>query len=110
VLLDNMLPYKHYAAPEIEQVLQKQENPTGPPHECGAEESTLRRWTQEFPQILAGLTFRLLALANTSVSLLSMIRPLQRLYDALAYFVNPPPDRSRLAWAFFVSQSHPVCL
>jgi hypothetical protein len=105
-----MLPHKHYAAPEIEQVLQKQENPMGPPHECGAEESTLCRWMREFPQILINLTARLSSLANALVSLLSMERPLQRLYNALAYFVDPPPDQSRLAWAFFVSQSHPVCL
>jgi len=105
-----MLPYKHYAAPEIEQVLQGQENSTAPPHECGAEESTLCRWKREFPQILTDLTARLLSLANASVSLFSTESPLERLYNALAYFVNPPPGQSRLAWAFFVSQSHPVHL
>ena len=50
-----MLPHKHYAAPEIEQVLNKHENPAAPPHECGAEESTLRRWICEFPEILTAL-------------------------------------------------------
>jgi hypothetical protein len=105
-----MLPHKHYAAPEIEQVLQQQENPTGSLHECGAEESTLRRWMGEFPQILADLTARLSSLANASSSLLSMERPLQRLYNVLSYLVNPPPAQSRLAWAFFASQSHPVHL
>ena len=104
-----MLPYKHYAAPEIEQVLQEQEDSTAPPHECGAEESTLCRWKREFPQILTDLTARLLSLANASVSLLSKKLPLQRLYNALAYFVTPPPDSSRLAWAFFLT-SHPVHL
>jgi transposase-like protein len=43
LLLENMLPYKHYAAPEIEQVLLNQEEPNSLPHECGAEESTLHR-------------------------------------------------------------------
>ena len=51
----NMLPHKHYAAAEIEQVLQGQKNPAVGPHECGAEESTIRRWRREFPERLSAL-------------------------------------------------------
>jgi hypothetical protein len=101
-----MLPYKHYAAPEIEQVLHNQEDPAAPPHECGAEESTLRRWKQEFPEKLAALAASLESLAN--ISSICILPPLQRIYNALVLLVRPPPNQNRLAWAFFVSQSHPV--
>jgi hypothetical protein len=103
-----MLPYKHYAAPEIEQVLNKQENPTAPPHECGAEESTLRGWKLNFPPKLNALAAFLESAVNaTNIQLLP---PLQRLYKALALLAHPPPDHIRLAWAFFVSKFHPVQL
>jgi hypothetical protein len=110
LLLDNMLPYKHYSAHAIEQVLRRQENPTGPPHECGAEESTLYRWICEFPDILTALVFRLSSLAKTAINLLSEARPLQRLYDVLNLLPPPSPDSSRLAWAFFLDKSYPVHL
>jgi len=110
-----MLPYKHYAASEIEQVLQQQENPSAPPHECGAEESTLCRWNQEIPEKLNAVAASLESLAKTSR--IYLVSPLQRVYNALnnalsaiSIMVHPPPDQSRLAWAFFVSQSHPVHL
>ena len=108
LLLPNMLPHKHYAAMEIEQVLHKQYNPTDPPHECGAEESTLRRWMLEFPLKLSALAASLESLLNVSVT--ALVAPLQRVYNALGLLVRPPTDHSRLAWAFFVSQSHPVRL
>ena len=108
LLPGNMMPYKHYAAPEIEQVLKKQENPEELPHNCKAKESTLRSWLREFPQILTDLTSRLLILAGASISLLSMATPLQRLDETLAYFVKAPPDFCRLTWAHLVIQSHPV--
>jgi len=75
-----MLPYKHYAALEIEQVLQKQENPTGPPHECGAEESTLLRWRLEIPPKLSAIAASLELLVN--ISSINLLPPLQRLYKA----------------------------
>jgi hypothetical protein len=112
-----MLPHKHYAAPEIEEVLQKQDDPTKPPHECSAEESTLYRWKVEFPEKLNSLAAILESLANTSKIYLSSISPLQRVYNALDNAIKAfnipirsPPDFCRLAWAFFVSQAHPVCL
>ena len=108
LLLPNMLPYKHYAAPEIEQVLQEQEDPATPSNECGAEESTLRRWRLEFPPKLSALAASLESLVN--VSMTRLVAPLQRVYNALGLLVHPPPNQSRLAWAFFVSRfSHLVC-
>jgi hypothetical protein len=106
MLLPNMLPYKHYSAHEIEQVLQEQENPTAPPHECGAEESTIRRWKREFPEKLSVLAALLESLVNTTK--FCILPPLKRVHNALALLVRPPPNKDRLAWAFFVSQSHPV--
>ena len=108
LLRGNMMPYKHYAAPEIEQVLKKQENPEEPSHHCDAKESTLRRWLREFPQILAGLTSRLLNLAGASIFSLSTSTPLQRLDKALAYFVKAPSDFCQLTWALLIGQSHPI--
>ena len=101
-----MLPHKHYAATEIEQVLQEQENPVAGPHECGAEESTIRRWRHEFPEKLSALAASLELLANVTKT--SLVPPLQRVYNALGLMVRPPPNHSRLSWAFFMSQSHPV--
>jgi hypothetical protein len=103
-----MLPRKHYAASEIEQVLEKQENPGAPPFECGAEESTLRRWRREFPEKLSAFAALLELLANISVT--RLLGPLRRIYEALSLLVHPPPEQDRLAWAYFVSKSHPVHL
>ena len=108
LLLEFMLPYKHYAAPEIEQVLHKQENPTAPPHECVAEESTLRRWKLEFPNKLNALAAFFESMAN--ISMTQLLPPLRRLYNALASLAHPPLKHIRLAWAFFVSRCHPVHL
>jgi hypothetical protein len=101
-----MLPFKHYVASEIEQVLNKHENPTGPPHECGAEESTLRRWRVEIPPKLNALAVFFESFANNTK--IQLLPSLQRLYSALTLLAHPPPNHIRLAWAFFVSQSHPV--
>jgi len=101
-----MLPRKHYAASEIEQVLKEQEDPTVLPHECVAEESTIRRWKKEFAEKLNELAAYLERIANVSKKCL--VPPLQRVYDALDLLVHPPPKQNRLAIAYFVSQSHPV--
>ena len=108
LLLPNMLPHKHYAAPEIEQVLQKQEDPAAPHHECGAEESTLRRWKREFPEKLSALAAYLESLTNTSK--IRLVLPLQRVYDALVSVVKLASEDCRLAWAFYMRQAHPVRL
>jgi len=105
LLLPNMLPHKHYAAPEIEQVLKKQEDPAAPHHECGAEESTLRRWMREFPPKLSGLAAFLESLANISQTCL--IAPLQRIYYALSLLYHPPLQDC-LALAFFTCRFNRV--
>ena len=103
-----MLPYKHYAASEIEQVLRKNEDPTAPPYECGAEESTIHRWEGEFPEKLNELAACLESIAN--VTKICIEKPLQRVYTALGLLNHPPPrpEESRLSCAYFVSQFHPV--
>jgi len=103
LLLPNMLPHKHYAAPVIEQVLQNQEDPATPLHECEAEESTIRRWLKEFSQKLCALAASLELLANVSIT--RLVTPLQRVYNILD-LLDLPPDQSRLAWAFFLA--HPT--
>ena len=108
LLLTNMLPYKHYAAVKIEQVLQNQEDPATPLHECGAEESTLRRWMLEFPPKLSALASSLESLVN--ISMTRLLAPLQRIYNALGLLTRPPANQSRLAWAFFWYTFHPVRL
>jgi hypothetical protein len=113
-----MLPYKHYAADEIEEVLREEEakegNSTAPPSrfECPAEESTLRRWRNEFAEKIRQMASTLEAGAKMAV--LSLISPksgLQRCRDAIVSlgFVLSP-DTCCLAWAFFLSKTHPVCV
>jgi transposase-like protein len=106
LLMDNMLPHKHYAAPEIEQVLHEHEDPTAQPNECGAEESTIRRWLQEFPPKLNELAVFFEALTDTIR--IHLVLPLQRLNNALKLLPHPPPKHIRLAWAFFRSKFNPV--
>jgi hypothetical protein len=100
-----MLPHKHYPAHVIEKVLQNQEAATVLLNECVAEESTLRRWMQEFPQKLSALAASLESLVN--ISRVCLLPPLQRIYEALSLLINPPLNHSRLAWAFFVGQFQP---
>jgi hypothetical protein len=103
-----MLPHKHYAAHKIEQVVHKYEDSAAAPHECGAEESTLRRWIQEFPAKLSALAAHLESL--TMISKPPFVPLLQRVYAALASLVKVPEEHCRLAWAFFVSKTHPLRL
>jgi transposase-like protein len=105
-----MLPFKHYAAPDIEQVLQKHEDPSAVEPVCAAEESTIYRWKREYPAILKSLASRLTSLAKTKEVPFLKTRPLQQIYNALKLLVYPPSDSSRLAWAFFWDMSHPVCI
>lgn len=105
LLQPNMLPHKHYAASEIEQVLNKQEDPAAPPHECGAEESTIRRWKREYPEKLSALAALLESLANVSTT--RLVPPLQRIYNVVNVLVRPPPRHSRLARAFFCESNPP---
>jgi transposase-like protein len=111
LLQPNMLPFKHYAASEIEQVLQKHEDPSAVEPVCDAEESTIYRWKRDFPAILTELAARLASLAKTTKeALFSKACPLQGVYNVLKLLVHPPSDSSRLAWAYFWDASHPVCI
>jgi hypothetical protein len=113
-----MLPHKHYSAPEIEEVLweeeAKEENSTGPPNkfECPAEESTLRRWRNELPEKVRQIASLLESGAKSfAMSLTSPKSGLQRCRDALVslgFVVSS--DACCLAFAFFVSKTHPVCV
>jgi hypothetical protein len=105
-----MLPHKHYAADAIEEVLQKQEDSNAKLPECTAEESTLYRWKSEFVILLRKLLLRLSSLAGVPVSLVSAGKPLQTIYKMLKKLLKPPPMRDRLAWAFFLNRTYPVCL
>ena len=101
LLQPNMLPRKHYAAYTIEQVLQEQEDPATSLHECGVEDSTLRRWKLEFPDKLNALAASLESMVNIFST--RLLPPLQRVYNALNLLRHPPPTQDRLAWAFFES-------
>ena len=72
------------------------------PHECGAEESTLRRWKLEYPPKISALAAFFESFMNVSKT--NLLPPLQRLYIALVSLAQPPPNHSRLAWAFIMSQ------
>jgi hypothetical protein len=115
-----MVPYKHYAAEEIEEVLDeasKNETDaaarTSP--ETHAEESTLRRWrneffikmplmTQELEQIYAGLEWKGGSLIKASKGPLSCLRQAVEALQILPFWM------SRLAYAFKLLKSHAVCL
>jgi hypothetical protein len=113
-----MLPHKHYSAIEIEEVLReeetKEERSIGPPNrfECQAEESTLRRWRKEFPEKIRQIASKLEAEAKTAaLSFTSAKSGLQRCRDALVSLGFAfSSDTCCLAWAFFVSKTHPVCV
>jgi hypothetical protein len=113
-----MLPHKHYSAIEIEDVLReeetKEENSTAMLNrfECPAEESTLHRWRNEFPEKLRQIASKLEGAAKTAeVSLTSAKSGLQRCRNALVSLGFAfSHDNCCLAWAFFVSKVHPVCV
>ena len=103
---------------EIEEVLleneAEEENSTAPPHrfECPAEESTLRRWRNEFPEKIRRIASKLEAGAKMAAPSLTLAKfGLQRCRDALlslGFVISR--DASCLAWAFFLSKTHPVCV
>jgi transposase-like protein len=99
---------------DVEEVLREEENSTAPSNrfECPAEESTLRRWRNEFPEQLRQIASKLETEAKTAaLSLTSAKSGLQRCRDALASLgMVFSHDTCCLAWAFFVSKTHPVCV
>jgi hypothetical protein len=114
-----MVPYKHYAASEIEEVLEEaekvEEEPTTGLPETHAEESTLQRWKKYFSEqmpLMAGQLEQMaadLGMGESSLIRLSK-KPLQRLRAAVNMFQELPSKISSLAYAFWLLISHPVCI
>ena len=115
-LLPNMLPHKHYCAAEVEEVLRATETHTPTSQlRTASEESTLRRWRNEFATGLDVLSGTLEAIASTLQSrekpLLQMANaPLARLTEAVRALGGVPAGWTILSRAYFWRICHPVCL
>jgi hypothetical protein len=114
-----MVPYKHYAALEIEEVLEEaeraEEEPTTKLPETYAEESTMQRWKKDFSEqmpLMAGQLEQIAAdLGMGEPSLIQLSeKPLQRLRAAVNALQELPSKISSLAYAFCLLISHPVCV
>ena len=114
-----MIPHKHYDASEIEETLEEAERPDAESiarhPETHAEESTIRRWIDDFSKQMPSMAARLEQMAVEcgmgGVSLTRMSdRPLQRLRRAVESLREIPLGLSRLAYAFRLLISHPVCV
>jgi hypothetical protein len=114
-----MIPYKHYAALEIEEVLEEfertEEEPTSGLPETHAEESTLQRWKKDFSEQMPSMAGQLEQIAaDLGMGASSLIpfsgKPLQRLRAAVNMFQELPGRISSLAYAFWLLLSHPVCI
>jgi hypothetical protein len=114
-----MVPYKHYAASEIEEVLEEAERTKKEPAvgfpETYAEESTMQRWKKDFSEqmpLMAGQLEQIatdLGMGEPSLIQLSE-KPLQRLRAAVDVLQEVPSKVSSLAYAFWLLISHPVCV
>ena len=114
-----MVPYKHYAASEIEEVLEEAERGeeeaiSGFP-ETHAEESTMQRWKKDFSEqmpLMAGQLEQIAAdLGMGEASLIQLSKkPLVRLRAAVNVLQELPSKISSLAYAFRLLLSHPVCV
>jgi hypothetical protein len=114
-----MVPYKHYAASEIEEVLKEAEKAEKEPAtdlpETYAEESTMQRWKKDFSEqmpLMAGQLEQIaadLGMGKSSLIRLSE-KPLQRLRAAVDVLQELPSKISSLAYAFWLLISHPVCV
>lgn len=110
-----MLPYKHYNALEIEDVLSEDAPDEGNAGgTSGAEESTIGRWKGQFRAVLPVLATKLEALVTFclggSISLVESDGDLQRVYRAVSYLEKVPEGSSRLGRAFYLAMAHPLCL
>jgi hypothetical protein len=114
-----MVPYKHYDASEIEEVLEEAERTVEEPisrlPETHAEESTIRRWKKEFSKqmpSMAGQLERLAADIGKGASSLIQLseKPLRRLRAAVNVLRELPSEISSLACAFWLLIFHPVCI
>jgi hypothetical protein len=114
-----MIPYKHYAASEIEETLEEAERPDAESADCSfethAEESTIQRWRNDFSKRMPSMAAQFeqtaadLGMGGVSLTRLSD-RPLQRLRRAVELLQEVPSGLSRLAYAFRLLISHPVCV
>jgi hypothetical protein len=114
-----MVPHKHYAASEIEEVLEEaertEEEPASGFPETHAEESTVQRWKKDFSEQMPAMAGQLEQIAvDLGMGEPSLIRlsekPLQRLRMAVDSLLKLPSGISRLAYAFRFLISHPVCV
>jgi hypothetical protein len=111
-----MVPYKHYAALEIEEVLNEAEDSslTENSSETSAEERTIARWEKSFPERLSALADRLeeraekMGMKEARATYLSG-KPLARLYRIVETLQELPVTVSRLAYSFSILL-HPVRL
>ncbi|WP_268776087.1 DUF6431 domain-containing protein [Megasphaera cerevisiae] len=116
ILLECMLPHKHYCAQDIEDSLATLENGAAVNGvSCGAEESTLRRWQKEFRSVLPILAAKLEALAQNwferKIPLgIEVASPLLHLKHSLALLEEAPDGWTVLGRSFFQSRAHPLCL
>jgi len=115
-LLPNMLPHKHYCAADVEEVLRAAETHTPTSElQTTADESTLRRWRNEFSAMLDVLSGTLESIA-TAVRrpvkpLLQMAKaPLARLREAVTALEELPAGWTYLSRAYFWRRTHPLCL
>lgn len=115
-LLPNMLPQKHYCAAEVEEVLRAQEIGSPMSQLCtNADESTVRRWRNEFPTVLDSLSGTLEAITavicGKTKPLLQMAgSSFKRLREAVASLEKLPEGWTHLSRAYFWCRAHPVCL
>lgn len=116
-LPDFLLPYKHYVAREIEQVLQTFSGiKPSAQLSTGAEESTLRRWRKEFLHKMQHWAGSLEAKAQEwfqrGHSLLTVpSQPMRRLELAVSLLPKLPPRWPLFIQAiYWLQPSHPLCV
>ena len=115
-LLPNMLPRKHYCATEVEEVLQAEETGLPMGQLCThADESTVRRWRNEFSTVLDSLSGTLEAITAVICGkpkpLLQMSgSSFKRLREAVTSLEELPAGWTHLSRAYFWRRIHPVCL
>lgn len=113
----NLLPHKHYVAPEIEKVVRHclEGSKLSELSFSEASESTVRRWLKEFrqklPQWAGALETRIFGLSQQIPGFIRDSHPLKRLEEALSRLPPLP------AWwtvmvktLWWLKTSHPLCL
>jgi len=115
-LLPNMLPHKHYCAAEVEEVLYAEETGSLVSQlSTYADESTVRRWRNEFATVLDSLSGTLESITavvrgKPKPLLLMAGATFKRLREAVTALEELPPGWTHLSRAYFWCRAHPVCL